>query len=299
MVSGPLAEETAREREGDAQTQVGVTQSQADDAQGEEGEPAKQTRERSKISFPYNDLDDGVVVARAIYEHFGTECTIDQLAGAMKSTANSGTFRIRVSTARIFGFVTTSRGEVALTDLGQAIVDRAREKDARAHAFLNVPLYRAIYEKYRGNVLPPAAALESEMKSLGVATKQGDKARLAFDRSAQQAGFYEHGKNRLIKPGGAGAPADQAQQPGASDDAEALPDDTRNGGGGPPTTPLHPFIAGLLQTLPEPETDWPARERAKWLETAANIFDLIYEGEGGIEVRLAVAERSPRPDNLR
>jgi hypothetical protein len=43
----------------------------------------------------------------------------------------------------------------------------------------------------------------------------------------------------------------------------------------------HPFIEGLLQTLPEPHTDWPAQDRAKWLQTAANIFDLIYKGEGG------------------
>jgi hypothetical protein len=33
-----------------------------------------------------------------------------------------------------------------------------------------------------------------------------------------------------------------------------------------------------------------------WLavQTAANIFDLVYKGEGGIVVSLARAERSPR-----
>jgi hypothetical protein len=44
---------------------------------------------------------------------------------------------------------------------------------------------------------------------------------------------------------------------------------------------LHPFIQGLLQTLPVPETECSAQERAKWLQTAANIFDLIYKGAGG------------------
>ena len=194
--------ETAREREGDAQTQVGVTQSQADDAQGG-GRRARQADAGSAPRSVSRTTTSTTAwrVTRAIHEHFGTECTIDQLAGAMDSTAKSGTFRLRVSTARIFGFVTTSRGGVALTDLGQAIVDETREKDARARAFLQVPLYHAIHEKYRGNILPPTAALESEMTSLGVATKQSDKARQAFDRSAQQAGFYEHGRNRLILPG--------------------------------------------------------------------------------------------------
>jgi hypothetical protein len=52
----------------------------------------------------------------------------------------------------------------------------------------------------------------------------------------------------------------------------------------------------LLQTLPETGNEWPANERAKWLQTAANIFDLIYKGDGGVVVRAATAERSPRPD---
>ena len=50
----------------------------------------------------------------------------------------------------------------------------------------------------------------------------------------------------------------------------------------------------LFQKLPEPDADWPAKDRLKWLQTAANIFDLVYKGEGGIVVSLARAERSPR-----
>jgi hypothetical protein len=70
-----------------------------------------------------------------------------------------------------------------------------------------------------------------------------------------------------------------------------------NGGGQtpPPTPPRHPFIEGLLKTLPEPDDDWPAAGRVKWLQTAANIFDLIYKGDGGIKIELAMAQRSPRP----
>lgn len=56
------------------------------------------------------------------------------------------------------------------------------------------------------------------------------------------------------------------------------------------------FIRGLLVTLPGPESDWPSAARVKWLQTAANIFDLIYQGEGGgIAVSAARADRSPRP----
>lgn len=40
---------------------------------------------------------------------------------------------------------------------------------------------------------------------------------------------------------------------------------------------LHPFFRGLLNTLPEPGSDWPRARRDQWLETARNIFALVYE----------------------
>jgi hypothetical protein len=52
---------------------------------------------------------------------------------------------------------------------------------------------------------------------------------------------------------------------------------------------------GLFRRLPEAGTEWNVTARAKWLETAVNIFDLIYEGEGGIKIEAAMAARSPRP----
>jgi hypothetical protein len=41
--------------------------------------------------------------------------------------------------------------------------------------------------------------------------------------------------------------------------------------------------------------DWPVAGCVKRLQTAANIFDLIYKGEGGIKIEMAMAQRSPRP----
>jgi hypothetical protein len=264
------------------------------------GEMPGKEREQSTIAFPYNDLNDAVVVARAIHEHFGVECSNDQLAAAMGQTVTSGSFRLRVAAARTFGLIQTSRSQLSLTDNGRAIVDESQERRARATAFLFVSLYSAIYERYRGNILPPAGALEREMANLGVASKQADKARQAFERSAQQAGFFEHGRNRLVMPSGAAAPTTQAQSeiPLSSPREESY---ERQGGGTPyvdrggTTSDLHPFIVGLLQTLPEPGTDWEAEDRMKWLQTAANIFDLIYKGTGGIRIELAMAHRSPRP----
>jgi hypothetical protein len=37
-----------------------------------------------------------------------------------------------------------------------------------------------------------------------------------------------------------------------------------------------PLIDGLFSKLPTPESEWPLAARQKWLQTAANIFDLMY-----------------------
>lgn len=173
------------------------------------------------------------------------------------------------------------------------IVDPQREREARVKAFLAVPLYNAVYEKYKGGVLPPPAAFERDIVGLGVIEKQKQRARQVFERSAEQAGFFESGRSRLVMPGIASRPL------------EDVADEGDSAGGKPPPPPpppqgptLHPFIQGLLKTLPDPEgePEWPLAQRVKWLQTAANIFDLIYKGDGGIEVRSAIADRSRRPE---
>lgn len=238
-------------------------------------------RERSTIGFPYGDLNDATGVARAVHDNAGTKCTIDQLAGWMGQTTSSGAFRGRVATARIFGLIESARGEISLSALGIKVVDPNQERRAKVGAYLHVPLYKSIYEAFRGRMLPPPAALEREMVNLGVSSKQKDKARQAFERSAAQAGFFEHGKERLIMPAGLG-------------DAEPPPENGHKpldhngggggGGGGPDLSELHPFIQGLLKTLPEPDSEWSVADRAKWLRTAANVFGLIYKGEGNITI---------------
>jgi hypothetical protein len=158
-------------------------------------------RDRSTIEFPYLDLDAAVDVARAIYARAGLGvCEIDELAAQMDQTV-SGAFRLKTGTARTFGLVEKdSRSSFKLSPLGQRIVQATSEAEARATAFLAVPLYKAVFDRYRGHLLPPPRALEREMNAFGVAPRQTDKARQAFERSARQAGFFAQGEDRLVQP---------------------------------------------------------------------------------------------------
>jgi hypothetical protein len=54
----------------------------------------------------------------------------------------------------------------------------------------------------------------------------------------------------------------------------------------PPAAAMHPFFRGLLDTLPEPGSNWPQSQRDQWLETARNIFGLLYAD---------IEERQPIP----
>ncbi len=83
---------------------------------------------------------------------------------------------------------------------------------------------------------------------------------------------------------------DCAEEPEASEPAEKtrlVREDM------PATTDL--LIKGLMGRLPRPNTAWSLEERSRWLQTAASIFDLIYEASDGDngEITVALAKDGP------
>jgi hypothetical protein len=172
-----------------------------DEASAKQASADARHNDRSTIVFPYLDLDAAASVAKALYGQAAfSDCELDELAAHMGQTI-SGALRLKTSTAKTFGFIEKGdRGSFRLSPLGQRLIASETEAAARAEAFLNIPLYRAIYDRYRGKLLPPPKALERDMGQLGVAPKQTDKARQTFERAAKQAGFFAQGSDRLIAP---------------------------------------------------------------------------------------------------
>lgn len=255
------------------------------------------SRQRSTIGFPYNNLGDALQLAQAIHANAGMgSCDDAQLAVWIGNSPKSSGYRSQLSAARMFGLIETTSGTHKLSVLGRSIVDPQQERTARARAFLKVPLYNAMFEKYKGGILPPASALERDMIGLGVAEKQTGRARQVFERSADQGGFFEHGRNRLVLPGAVTREGEQERDKPDTDPDKG--DDRKKGGGGNgegPSKYLDPLIRGLVDRLPPADSEWSLPDRLKWLQTAANIFDIVYKGDGGIDIRAATAERSPRP----
>jgi len=235
----------------------------------------KDARERSSIGFPYVPLDEAVAVAQAIQDKVGTGLiNDDQLAPALDMSQKSSGYRTKLSAARMFTLIESHDGGHKLSDLGKRIVDRQQERVARSEAFLAVPLYSRVYEEHKGAVVPPAAALEREFVSFGVAPKQTARARQVMERSAEQANFYEVGRDRLVRPtikqGDAHDKEDHAPPPGGGDGG---------GGGGDDFAGLDPLVAGLLRRMPKAGDSWPVSERARWLQTLAMNLSFIHADE--------------------
>lgn len=230
-------------------------------------------RFRSEIEFPYSDLDSAVELGKTIHEKAGSSCETEELAAWMGQTASGGTFRTRLGAARMFGLIETGQGRVTLTQLGRDVLDDSNAgRAARVTAFLNVELFRVMYDQYKANVLPPPPAIERQMEQLGVSPKQKERARQTFMKSAQYAGFIDASSGRFVKPGIVAREEPQREKP-----EEGKNRGNGNDGNEPPD--LHPFVQGLLKELPKAGGVWPEDQRKLWLDTAASIFKMIYKDD--------------------
>ena len=240
----------------------------------------KRAKEQSTIAFPYNDLDSAISIARAILDGGGGAVTREQLAGAMRQSVRSGAFILKVSAARQFGLIDINQGKVALTDLGFNALDKneGRSRAARAAAFLSVALFKRIYEDFRGRQLPPRPhGLEQTIVQYGVAPKQKSAARLAFEKSAKQAGFSTVDPDRLIEPilAPASGPAEPSEPLSGLTSLSARGESPK----GPSIAQryeLDPLIQGLLARLPKAGDAWGAEKRKRWLQTLEANLEMIY-----------------------
>jgi hypothetical protein len=288
--------------------------------------PEKRQLVQSSVSFPYMDLDTGISVAQSMMDAGGVALTREQLAGVMKLSVGSGTFITKTGTARIFGLIASVQGKYELTNLGFAIVDNDEnsQRAAKAEAFLTVPLYKRTYEEFKGKQLPPKTGLENAFAKFGVAPKQVYNARLAFEKSANQAGFFSAGPDRLIEPilrgpmgptgptgptgstgsvsyvigptgptGPSGPPAGGLHERMSAD----LPIRPRvYGGGGELGLDLDQLIVGLLRRLPKSGEEWGAEKRARWLQTLAANFDMVYLSENDEKVVVIETKAAKKSD---
>jgi hypothetical protein len=232
-------------------------------------------RQRSTIAFPYTDYENAAKVAVAIHSNVGRgSCSQGQLSAWMSLSSKSSGFRLQLSAARLFGLIESESTEVIrLTQLGTRVVDSAQARAAKTEAFLQVPLFKALYDNYRDGVTPPAAALEREIAGLGVSEKQKARARQVFENSAEQTGFREAGPNRLVMP------AVVVPPPQREDDKNSNKGGGGSEGGGDGLS-LDPLLMALLRKIPKAGAGlWPSENRLRWFRTFAMNVSQVYDDD--------------------
>lgn len=232
--------------------------------------------ERPKIGFPYINLDVAVHLAETVHSKGGSSCELAQLAAWLDTTLSSSKFRGQVSAAKMFGLIEPRSKIALLTELGKAIVDPQRRDAAKVDAFLKVPLYGLLHDKFAGQLLPPDAGLEAEMRSFGVTEKSAAKARQAFQRSASSAGFFASGKDRMVRPPFS---SENTETPSAATDEEASPTTLTPPEGQKEVGPSDPLLIGLWSKLPS-DKPFSKSQRSQWLKLAELALNLVY-GEDG------------------
>lgn len=248
------------------------------------GQPSAKVS-KSKTAYPYNDLDQSITVAKAIQDKAGGLCGADHLAEYLGySSARSGTFFSRLQAAKMFGLVQSQGENMAPTERAHNILSPVMQDDevrARLDAFLDVPLFNAIYEQFKGQSLPPDVGIKNLLKTkFGIVEDRIGPAFRILTDSAEQAGLFKTtgDRSKMIKPV-IGSPI--PKEPPKSIDAATHPLDKPkgsggSGGGGDPPIGIHTAIAGLLRELPSPGTEWPSAKKGRFLSAFKAIIDVVY-----------------------
>ncbi|MGH9958193.1 MAG: hypothetical protein ACREBC_13850 [Pyrinomonadaceae bacterium] len=240
---------------------------------------------RSGILFPYFDLDQSIKVAQVIHEQGGGRCKSEQLAPWLGYTStNSGTYMMRIYSAKYFGLATPTKDVVSLSERAMAIIAPVMPDEAlraRVEAFLDIPLFAQVYERFKGQPLPPQVGLKNLFEgTFHIPPDRVSQALRVFYNSAEQAGFFKLSgdQSRLITPV-ITRQQDKKEIPVTKEESPPAPERPRTGGGsdGPPG--VHSAIIGLLRELPPPGTPWNAQQKQRFLDAFKATIDFIYPPE--------------------
>lgn len=167
----------------------------------------KEKRGRSGTAFPAYSLSDSVAVAKAIYDKGGGQASKEHLAAFLEyGSVENGAFLSRIGAAKLFGLIQTEGENLRITELAKKILMPESNEQLRnglVDAFLCVPLFKAVYEEYRGKDLPEGLGLKNALRNkFNILPKRINLAYRTLFESAETAGFFEvrGSRTQLIIP---------------------------------------------------------------------------------------------------
>ena len=242
-------------------------------------------KSRSEVKFPAYSLQACIEVVKNIHDNGGS-ATPEHLASWLGyAGTNNGAFITKCSATRMFGLMDKQGKLFVPTSLAQRVLSPVFPQDKSAalvEAFLNVELFRRVYNDNKQRDLPQGLGLKNAMRTIyGVLPARIDLAIKTLLDSAGTAGFFAvkgGARTHLIMP--------MTQAPMAPPHGVAAPmappPPAAHGGGNPPPPPpgaladLHPAMQRLLQKLPPVGSEWTVDARSQWIIMATNIFSAAY-----------------------
>jgi hypothetical protein len=240
-------------------------------------------RPTSDTRFPYYDLADVIEVAKTVREKAGGLCDKPQLATLLgHKGVKSGAFLSRIAAAKMFGLVEQAEGgKFRLSRRGQAIVapqSEASATDAKIAAFMDVELFKKVFQQYHGTTLPEEIGLRNliETEYGVVESRVVPTVRIMLD-SAKQAGLLNtEGKGtRMVRP--LASEADQPPPaPKMEEDGVRFGGGGGNGGSGGDDFKVDPFLLEFLKKLPESGTSMSAKRRDVLVKGFGSALEVVY-----------------------
>lgn len=154
-------------------------------------------RERSAL-YPMITVDACFEIIELIDKIGGKLYSTKAIADAVGMSEKTNSFRARISTLRQYGLISGSQGAYQLTDISNDYLyptHDEQKKDAKLRAFLNVPLYKKLVEKYENQALPSPDKLANTLlgKDYGLTKSTKDLAVDNFISSLEQLGLLING----------------------------------------------------------------------------------------------------------
>ncbi len=249
-----------------------------------QAEADKKSRSQATMPYPYTNLNSGLEVARVIHEKGGGECSAMHLASFLSYTnVRGGAFVSRISAAKQFGLIIGGQEALSVTERAMKILAPVMPEDgiqAKLDAFMEVPLFKDVFERFKGKSLPPEGGLKNLFaNTYRLSPDRVGPAVRVFYESAEQAGLFELSPDRtqLLPPLIKRLEKRDDQQEGE------LPPP-------PPDKPpqitkqpehnigIHPALAGLLKDLPPPGP-WEAAKKQQFMDAFRGIFEFVYPGK--------------------
>ena len=134
---------------------------------GSANSSARKTRQRSVYLFPAYGFTTALDIARRVEESGGGSLTEETLAINLGLSAKSSGFRLKSLAARQFQLISKQGDTLITTPVSKAIFKPTSGEDAQRgyrEAFLSIPLFQAVAERYRGQRLPDSQTLRNVLE---------------------------------------------------------------------------------------------------------------------------------------